>query len=187
MNQIEDGVRYMARQTVETTLETKLMARCGGLKAYGFINLLENLITRPGSCGYYMKFDESTYALITRLLCLKANDEAYVRTIIRYALDIGYYDLEMFKKFKILTNRQIQENVFMVYNNSRKNFNVNMDYVLGSVIPTIKEYKKFQQFFEQNNPIINKRNETEQNVDNTFNHNKKDNCITPPSPNSFLN
>ena len=93
------GVNFLPRKTFLSQTEKLVCKKFGVLKGYGFLNALENMIAAPGGCGYYMKLHKTTYVSIAQeLQC----DVAYVRNIIRYLLDIGYYDLELFKKFHIL-------------------------------------------------------------------------------------
>ena len=51
---VSTGIDYMPRATNLNSLEKEIMRKFGGLKAYGFLQILENIITRRGSYGYYI-------------------------------------------------------------------------------------------------------------------------------------
>ena len=150
------GVNFLPRKTFLSHTEKLVCEKFGVVKGYGFLNALENIIAAPGSCGYYMKLHKTTYASIAREL---KSDVAFVRAIIRYMLDIGHYDLELFKKFHILTNRSLQENVILaVYGKCRvHNYGpINPNYVYGFIIAKMEKNANFAWFFEEN-PHLKKR------------------------------
>ena len=93
------GVNFLPRKTFLSAQERAVVNKFGVLKAYGFLNMLENVITAPGGCGYYMPVHKTTYSFLAREFDCEVG---YVREIIRYLLDIGYYDLDLFKKYRTI-------------------------------------------------------------------------------------
>lgn len=154
------GVNFLPRKTFLTATEKAVLKKFGVLKGYGFLNALENMIAAPGGCGYYMMLHKTTYASIAQELeC----DVAYVRTILRYLLDIGYYDLKLFKKFHILTNRSLQENVILaVYGKCRvHNYGpLNPNYIYRFIIAKMRKNANFAWFFEENPQFLKRQDNT---------------------------
>lgn len=154
------GVNFLPRKTFLSQTEKLVLKKFGVLKGYGFLNALENMIAAPGGCGYYMNVHKTTYASIAQeLQC----DVAYVRTIIRYLLDIDYYDLNLFRKFHILTNRTLQENVILAVYGRCRNHNygpLNPNYIYGFIIAQMQKNANFAWFFEENPNLLKRQDNT---------------------------
>lgn len=183
------GVNFLPRKTFLSQTEKLVCKKFGVLKGYGFLNALENMIAAPGGCGYYMKLHKTTYASIAQeLQC----DVAYVRNIIRYLLDIGYYDLDLFKKFHILTNRSVQENVILaVYGKCRvHNYGpLNPNYIYGFIIAKMQKNANFAWFFEENPQFLKRQDNTRHTIIITPNKERQDSkpIAEPDTKKLFLN
>lgn len=75
-------------------------------KGYLIIDKL-NLIIAGGKEGYYApNSDDTLMTIATR--CHGVVDVNDIKDVVRYAIDIGYYDTEKDKKYHIITSRELQ-------------------------------------------------------------------------------
>lgn len=81
----------------------KLIRRKGGGRALSvYIALLCQIYKK----GYYFDYDEDTSFLLSVDL---DEEENYVEDIIKYCIEIGLFDMEIYKEHSVLTSRTIQE------------------------------------------------------------------------------
>lgn len=158
---VSTGIDYMPRATNLNSLEKEIMRKFGGLKAYGFLQILENIITRRGSYGYYIYLSKSTIVMIADELHCSVD---YCRDIIAFALKIGYFDKAKFEEFRILTNEKIQEIVLVsVYSKRKLNelSQIRKEYILCSIMPKLQKKAVFIDFFGLNS---NREEQTKSNI-----------------------
>jgi hypothetical protein len=101
------------------------------LKEYGpaSIGVLQDLLCRIYSDkGYYINYDEDLTFIIADNIY---SEEDYVFNVISKALSVGFFNKELFDKYKILTSKRIQENyLFGVKQNRKYRTDIKTEYCL---------------------------------------------------------
>lgn len=111
----------------EDTQMLQLMSSQGGAIGFRVVIQFDRIIC--GSTGYYADNDKMTIALLHEY-CLGEKIENIEKMLI-LALNIGYYDKEIFEKYNIFTNKELQKN-HLFNSQRRKNFFMKKEYMILS-------------------------------------------------------
>ena len=167
---VSTGVDYLPRSTNINSLERVIMQRYGGAKAYGCLQLIDNIITRRNSYGYYIVLSRDTYAMIaTETGC----SVSYVVDIVGYAAKLGYYDTQMCKKYNIATNYAIQRTVLVDVYAKRKVDELSgicKEYILSSIMPLLERKAVYLDYW---NIKTNREEQSKKQVCKNINNEKQ--------------
>lgn len=110
------------------SLEMDLIEAKFGLVGFAiYVKLLQKIY---GKEGYYLKVDEDTIAILRRELGLK--DKKLISNIISECIKKSVFDAKIYKKYKVLTSADIQEDYFIAVKRRKSNEVIN-DYLCESI------------------------------------------------------
>lgn len=129
--QVKQGLDYFTVDVdfFDSIKIRKIRKACGTQSITLLIALLCNIYREN---GYYVGYDSDLTFLIAEQFSVS---EGAVEETVRKAVSVGFFDIDMFNKYNILTSHSIQERYFIAVDKlKRKRVAVIGDFVLKSII-----------------------------------------------------
>ncbi len=129
--QVKQGLDYFTVDVdfFDSIKIRKIRKACGTQSITLLIALLCNIYREN---GYYVGYDSDLTFLIAEQFSVS---EGAVEEAVRKAVSVGFFDIDMFNKYNILTSHSIQERYFIAVDKlKRKRVAVIGDFVLKSII-----------------------------------------------------
>lgn len=108
----------------------KIKSYCGAYTSEILLNILSNIYA---DCGYYIKWDDDLSFLIGDEVCSKEDNPVdLVDKVVDKALQVGFFNVDIYNTYKILTSSGIQKRYFSAISR-RKEVEIIQDILLINV------------------------------------------------------
>lgn len=163
---LKQGIDYFPIEVdFFNNIKTRRIAKACGPGAYSIlVCLLCNIYKNE---GYYILWDDDVPFFIADSVGVT---EGSVEEIVKKALQVGYFDKELFEKYKILTSEEVQSK-YLTATERRVNINLNPDFLVNVIRNRVYVLNNSERV--NNNPV-NDSESTQSKVNKS-----KDN---PPNP-----